>query len=100
LLIAASFDRVSAEEYRRQDRNNIDHFQFANPAWLAALGVVFYYTDFRLPGDWSTDFFGVSTFFVISGFIMCFISRDDVGAERFLMKRAIRNRSALFGSAP
>lgn len=55
---------------------------------LAALGVVFYHTDFRLPGDWHTDFFGVSTFFVISGFIMCFITRED--ADGFLMKRAIR----------
>ena len=31
---------------------------------LAAVGVVFYHIDFRLPGDWHTEFFGVSTFFV------------------------------------
>jgi len=48
---------------------------------LAALGVVFYHTDFRLPGDWHTEFFGVSTFFVISGFIMCFITRDPDGGD-------------------
>jgi exopolysaccharide production protein ExoZ len=55
---------------------------------LAALGVVFYHTDFRLSGDWHTEFFGVSTFFVISGFIMCFITKDN--ADGFLVKRAIR----------
>jgi exopolysaccharide production protein ExoZ len=55
---------------------------------LAALGVVFYHTDFRLPGDWHTEFFGVSTFFVISGFIMCFITKDN--ADNFLAKRALR----------
>ena len=55
---------------------------------VAALGVVFYHTDFRLPGDWHTEFFGVSTFFVISGFIMCFITRDD--ADGFLIKRLLR----------
>jgi exopolysaccharide production protein ExoZ len=55
---------------------------------VAALGVVFYHTNFRLPGDWHTEFFGVSTFFVISGFIMCFISRDD--ADGFLRKRLER----------
>lgn len=61
---------------------------------LAALGVVFYHTDFRLPGDRHTEFFGVSRFFVISGFIMCFITRDaesgDAHAGSFLTKRAIR----------
>jgi exopolysaccharide production protein ExoZ len=61
---------------------------------LAALGVVFYHTDFRLPGDWHTEFFGVSTFFVISGFIMCFITRDpeggDATARGFMMRRLIR----------
>lgn len=61
---------------------------------LAALGVVFYHTDFRLLGDWHTEFFGVSTFFVISGFIMCFITRDPKGADAtargFIMRRLIR----------
>jgi exopolysaccharide production protein ExoZ len=61
---------------------------------LAALGVVFYHTDFRLPGDWHTEFFGVSTFFVISGFIMCFITRDPTGGDAtpggFMMRRIIR----------
>ena len=55
---------------------------------LAALGVVFYHTDFRLAGDWHTDFSGVSIFFVISGFIMCFITRQD--ADDFLTKRSVR----------
>ena len=55
---------------------------------FAALGVVFYHTDFRLAGDWHTDFSGVAIFFVISGFIMCFITRDD--ADGFLAKRFIR----------
>jgi exopolysaccharide production protein ExoZ len=61
---------------------------------LAALGVVFLHTGFPLPGDWHTDFFGVSTFFVISGFIMCFITRDpnggDAHAGSILIRRAIR----------
>jgi exopolysaccharide production protein ExoZ len=55
---------------------------------IAALGVVFYHTDFRLAGGYQTDFFGVSTFFVISGFIMCFITRTD--AAHFLERRIIR----------
>lgn len=55
---------------------------------LAAIGVVFYHTDYRLAGDYHTDFFGVSTFFVISGFIMCFISRAD--ARDFLRNRLTR----------
>jgi exopolysaccharide production protein ExoZ len=55
---------------------------------LAALGVVFYHTDYRLAGDWHTDFFGVAIFFVISGFIMCFITREN--ADDFLAKRFIR----------
>ena len=55
---------------------------------LAALGVVFYHTDFRLAGDWHTDFSGVAIFFAISGFIMCFITRQD--ADHFLTKRFIR----------
>jgi exopolysaccharide production protein ExoZ len=61
---------------------------------LAALGVVFYHTNYRLPGDWHTEFFGVSTFFVISGFIMCLITRDPEGGDAtsrgFMMRRAIR----------
>lgn len=55
---------------------------------VAALGVVFFHTDYLLPGDWHTEFFGVSTFFVISGFIMCFITRDNV--DGFLQKRLVR----------
>jgi exopolysaccharide production protein ExoZ len=55
---------------------------------LAALGVVFYHTDYRLAGDWHTDFSGVAIFFVISGFIMCFITREN--ADDFLKMRLIR----------
>jgi exopolysaccharide production protein ExoZ len=55
---------------------------------IAAVGVVFYHTDFRLAGDHHTEFFGVSTFFVISGFIMCWITRDN--ADNFLCKRIER----------
>jgi exopolysaccharide production protein ExoZ len=55
---------------------------------FAALGVVFYHTDFHLAGDWHTDFSGVAVFFVISGFIMCFITRKD--ADGFLAKRFLR----------
>ncbi|WP_298258647.1 acyltransferase [Bradyrhizobium sp.] len=54
----------------------------------AALGVAFYHTGFNLAGDWHTDFSGVAVFFVISGFIMCFITREN--AEGFLTKRFIR----------
>jgi exopolysaccharide production protein ExoZ len=55
---------------------------------LAALGVAFWHTDFRLAGDWHTDFSGVAIFFVISGFIMCFITRDN--ADDFLKMRLAR----------
>lgn len=55
---------------------------------VAALGVVFYHTDFRLPGDTHTDFRGVATFFIISGFIMCYISRAD--PEMFFRRRLQR----------
>ena len=55
---------------------------------ISALGVVFYHTAFLLPGDWHTEFFGVPTFFVISGFIMCFITRES--ADQFLKMRLVR----------
>jgi exopolysaccharide production protein ExoZ len=55
---------------------------------VAALGVVFFHTDYLLPGGWHTEFFGVATFFIISGFIMCFITRDN--ADGFLAKRLVR----------
>jgi exopolysaccharide production protein ExoZ len=55
---------------------------------IAALGVVFYHTAFLLPGDWHTEFFGVPTFFVISGFIICFITKDS--ADGFLVNRIVR----------
>jgi exopolysaccharide production protein ExoZ len=55
---------------------------------IAALGVVFYHMSFLLPGELHTEFFGVSTFFVISGFIMCYITREN--ADGFLRKRLER----------
>ena len=64
----------------------IGNLQLLRP--IAALGVVFYHTDFRLAGDYHTDFLGVSTFFVISGFIMCYITHTD--AAHFLERRIIR----------
>lgn len=54
---------------------------------LAALAVVFYHTRFQIGGV-STDFFGVSVFFVISGFIMTHISRSST--DLFLTKRLVR----------
>jgi exopolysaccharide production protein ExoZ len=55
---------------------------------IAALGVVFYHTDFRLSGDYHTDFFGVQMFFIISGFIMCFVTREH--SHGFFLARVIR----------
>ena len=55
---------------------------------VAALSVVFFHTDYRLMGDWHTEFFGVATFFVISGFIMCLVTRNN--ADGFLRKRLER----------
>jgi exopolysaccharide production protein ExoZ len=55
---------------------------------LAALSVVFYHTGFNVPYDTHTDFSGVAVFFVISGFIICFISAKE--ADRFFAKRLVR----------
>lgn len=55
---------------------------------LAALGVVFYHTAFTFNGGVHTEFQGVSVFFVISGFIMTYITRDD--SSHFLVQRLIR----------
>jgi exopolysaccharide production protein ExoZ len=55
---------------------------------LAALGVVFYHTDYRAFDDIHTDLNGVSMFFVISGFIMCYVTRKDPSG--FFEKRLIR----------
>jgi exopolysaccharide production protein ExoZ len=55
---------------------------------VAAIGVVFYHTSYLLAGDHHTDFFGVATFFVISGFIMCLVSRAD--KRDFLRNRLTR----------
>ncbi len=53
----------------------------------AALGVVFYHTAYEILGV-HTDFGGVATFFVISGFIMCFITATD--PSRFMERRLVR----------
>src|SRR5262249_52353737 len=55
---------------------------------IAAIGVVFYHTDYRLAGNVHTDLRGVETFFVISGFIMCYISQND--PKWFFWKRVLR----------
>jgi len=55
---------------------------------LAALAVVFYHTDYRFGADVHTEFQGVAVFFVISGFIMTYITRKD--ARQFLAHRFIR----------
>ena len=55
---------------------------------LAALAVVFYHTDYRFGANVHTEFQGVAVFFVISGFIMTYITRKD--ANQFLAHRFIR----------
>jgi exopolysaccharide production protein ExoZ len=55
---------------------------------IAAIGVVFYHTDYRLAGNAHSDLRGVETFFVISGFIMCYISQSD--PRLFFWKRVLR----------
>jgi exopolysaccharide production protein ExoZ len=55
---------------------------------LAALGVVFYHTAFAFNGGVHTEFQGVSVFFVISGFIMTYITRGE--SSHFLVQRLIR----------
>jgi exopolysaccharide production protein ExoZ len=55
---------------------------------IAAIGVVFYHTDYRLAGNAHTDLRGVETFFVISGFIMCYIAQND--PARFFWRRVLR----------
>jgi exopolysaccharide production protein ExoZ len=55
---------------------------------FAALAVVFYHTDYRFGADVHTEFQGVAVFFVISGFIMTYITRKD--ASQFLTHRFIR----------
>lgn len=51
---------------------------------LAALSVVIYHTSYLEPAD----FMGVAVFFVISGFIVTYVTRDD--ASGFFTKRLIR----------
>jgi hypothetical protein len=58
---------------------------------VAALGVVVYHTNIRINGVHS-DLMGVAVFFVISGFIMVYITRQ--ADEGFLLKRLIRTFKA------
>jgi exopolysaccharide production protein ExoZ len=55
---------------------------------LAALAVVFYHTAFTFNGGTHTDFQAVSVFFVISGFIMTYITRTD--SKQFIQQRLVR----------
>jgi exopolysaccharide production protein ExoZ len=55
---------------------------------IAAIGVVFYHTAYLLADGHHTDLRGVETFFVISGFIMCYISQND--PKSFFLKRVVR----------
>jgi exopolysaccharide production protein ExoZ len=55
---------------------------------VAALAVVFYHTAFTFNGGVHTEFQAVSVFFVISGFIMTYVTRND--ASQFLRQRLIR----------
>lgn len=54
---------------------------------LAALGVVFYHTQYMINGV-RTEFFGVPIFFVISGFIMCVVNNSE--GNEFFVRRIIR----------
>jgi exopolysaccharide production protein ExoZ len=55
---------------------------------LAALAVVFFHTSFVIPGMQRTNFQAVAVFFVISGFIMTYITRNT--ADGFLLNRVVR----------
>ena len=55
---------------------------------FAALSVVIYHTNFYFRDGVHTEFQGVAIFFVISGFIMTYISRND--PTGFFYKRCIR----------
>ena len=54
---------------------------------IAALGVVVYHANINIHGIHS-ELMGVAIFFVISGFIMVHITRDN--SDNFLVKRLIR----------
>jgi len=59
----------------------------------AAIMVVFYHTNFRIQGLLHTDFQGVAIFFVVSGFIMTYITSKDTGEsspKSFLLHRTVR----------
>lgn len=54
----------------------------------AALAVVFYHTDYVFNGGVHTEFQAVNVFFVISGFIMTYITREE--SREFFTQRLIR----------
>jgi exopolysaccharide production protein ExoZ len=55
---------------------------------MAAVGVVIFHVDYHFVPQVHTDFLGVATFFVLSGFLMCYITRDK--ADGFLINRLVR----------
>lgn len=55
---------------------------------LAALAVVLLHTEYKLFGVVSTQFQGVSIFFVISGFIVAYITKS--GMDGFMIRRIMR----------
>ncbi|RLK45564.1 acyltransferase family protein [Cupriavidus plantarum] len=55
---------------------------------LAALAVVLLHSEYKILGVVSTQFQGVSIFFVISGFIVAYITKG--GMEDFMARRVIR----------
>lgn len=63
----------------------INNIQFLRG--FAALGVVYFHTSFKINGV-NTDFWGVAIFFVISGFIMTMLTKEN--PKKFLSRRLIR----------
>jgi exopolysaccharide production protein ExoZ len=63
-------------------------FQPATASRARALAVVFYHTAYTFNRGVHTEFQAVAVFFVISGFIMTYITRAE--ADRFLLQRLIR----------
>lgn len=55
---------------------------------IAAVGVVIFHIDYRFVPQVHTDFLGVATFFVLSGFLMCYITKDE--ADGFFVSRLVR----------
>ncbi|PWK37719.1 acyltransferase family protein [Cupriavidus plantarum] len=70
----------------RYNRGMISNIQVLRG--LAALAVVLLHSEYKIFGVVSTQFQGVSIFFVISGFIVAYITRG--GMEDFMARRVIR----------